>query len=289
MAVAPGVRHQLRQRGGGRRDLSSPRRDSSGDRAGGGPTEHAVSRPDQRAAERSLPPADRRQPHGRWPGSARSKRPWTGATTSCRRRNGGCYAGSRSSRAGGRSKRRRPCARATASGRRRCSICCRTWSTNPWSSLTRMPLAADGIAFSRPSVSTDASGCCAPTRFERLRDRHFTFFFELAQRAEPKLHGPDQVRWLQQLGLEHDNLRVALGWCSDHRREERDVAAAGVRSVAVLESTQPFCRGSNMDRACARRQSGCVAGASCPGPRCCVRIFPTSWVTMPASRHSHSR
>jgi non-specific serine/threonine protein kinase len=50
-------------------------------------------------------------------------------------------------------------------------------------------------------------------KVERLRDRHFTFFFELAQRAEPKLHGPDQVRWLQQLGLEHDNLRVALGWC----------------------------------------------------------------------------
>ena len=48
---------------------------------------------------------------------------------------------------------------------------------------------------------------------QRLRDRHFAFFFELAQRAEPKLHGPDQVHWLKQLELEHDNLRVALEWC----------------------------------------------------------------------------
>jgi len=50
-------------------------------------------------------------------------------------------------------------------------------------------------------------------KVQKPRDRHLTFFFELARRAEPKLHGPDQVRWLNQLELEHDNLRAALEWC----------------------------------------------------------------------------
>jgi non-specific serine/threonine protein kinase len=47
----------------------------------------------------------------------------------------------------------------------------------------------------------------------KIRDRHLAFFFELARHAEPKLHGPDQARRLNQLGLEHDNLRAALEWC----------------------------------------------------------------------------
>jgi non-specific serine/threonine protein kinase len=49
-------------------------------------------------------------------------------------------------------------------------------------------------------------------RLTRLRDRHLASFFELALRAEPHLHGPDQVAWLNHLQIEHDNLRAALEW-----------------------------------------------------------------------------
>ncbi|TDC74418.1 BTAD domain-containing putative transcriptional regulator, partial [Actinomadura sp. 7K507] len=45
---------------------------------------------------------------------------------------------------------------------------------------------------------------------ERVRLRHLTFHTELAERAEPRLHGPDQRRWLRRLDAEHANLRGAL-------------------------------------------------------------------------------
>jgi len=47
---------------------------------------------------------------------------------------------------------------------------------------------------------------------EWMRDRHYAFFFELAQRAEPELTRADQVAWLNRLEAEHDNLRCALDW-----------------------------------------------------------------------------
>lgn len=43
-----------------------------------------------------------------------------------------------------------------------------------------------------------------------VRDRHASFFLELAQHAEPHYMGPEQARWLDTLELEHDNLRAAL-------------------------------------------------------------------------------
>ncbi|MFI0349950.1 BTAD domain-containing putative transcriptional regulator [Actinomadura sp. 9N407] len=45
---------------------------------------------------------------------------------------------------------------------------------------------------------------------ERVRLRHLTFHTELAERAEPRLHGPDQRRWLRRLDAEHGNLRGAF-------------------------------------------------------------------------------
>jgi non-specific serine/threonine protein kinase len=45
------------------------------------------------------------------------------------------------------------------------------------------------------------------------RDRHLTFFFQLARRAEPELRAADQAAWLNRLQLDHDNLRSALEWC----------------------------------------------------------------------------
>ena len=48
---------------------------------------------------------------------------------------------------------------------------------------------------------------------EGLRDRHLSFFQDLAQRAEPELTGAAQVKWLNRLQREHDNFRLALEWC----------------------------------------------------------------------------
>ena len=43
-----------------------------------------------------------------------------------------------------------------------------------------------------------------------IEDRHAAHFLALTERAEPELTGPDQSRWLDTLGEEHDNLRRAL-------------------------------------------------------------------------------
>jgi predicted ATPase/DNA-binding XRE family transcriptional regulator len=47
---------------------------------------------------------------------------------------------------------------------------------------------------------------------EEARKRHASFFLALAERAEPQLHGPDQVEWLERLDKENGNLRAAMDW-----------------------------------------------------------------------------
>jgi predicted ATPase/transcriptional regulator with XRE-family HTH domain len=44
------------------------------------------------------------------------------------------------------------------------------------------------------------------------RQRHLSYFLALAETAEPKLRGPDQVEWLHRLEQERDNFRLALAW-----------------------------------------------------------------------------
>jgi predicted ATPase/DNA-binding CsgD family transcriptional regulator len=45
-----------------------------------------------------------------------------------------------------------------------------------------------------------------------VRSAHAEFYLELALRAQAGLDGPDQVRWLDRLELENDNVRAALEW-----------------------------------------------------------------------------
>jgi predicted ATPase/class 3 adenylate cyclase len=45
-----------------------------------------------------------------------------------------------------------------------------------------------------------------------IASRHATYFCRFADDAEPELSGPHQSDWLDALGLEHDNLRVALSY-----------------------------------------------------------------------------
>ncbi|MFN8637578.1 MAG: hypothetical protein U0893_27310, partial [Chloroflexota bacterium] len=45
-----------------------------------------------------------------------------------------------------------------------------------------------------------------------IRRRHAAYFLDWAERAEPELHGPDQIAWLDRLAAEHENFRTALAW-----------------------------------------------------------------------------
>ncbi len=50
---------------------------------------------------------------------------------------------------------------------------------------------------------------------ERMQRAHAGFFTDLAERADPRLRGPDQLDWLARLSTEHDNVQVALRWAVD--------------------------------------------------------------------------
>jgi predicted ATPase/class 3 adenylate cyclase len=64
---------------------------------------------------------------------------------------------------------------------------------------------------------------------DSTRGRHAAFFLDLAERAEPHLRKQDQKRWLDELELEHDNLRAALRWAID-----APDAQVALRLVAAL-------------------------------------------------------
>src|SRR5262249_36381150 len=55
------------------------------------------------------------------------------------------------------------------------------------------------------------------------------YYLELAERAEPKLTGPQQREWLHTLEREHGNLRAALRWSTSHDLE------LGMRLAGALQ------------------------------------------------------
>ncbi|MEV6817515.1 BTAD domain-containing putative transcriptional regulator [Nocardiopsis dassonvillei] len=62
----------------------------------------------------------------------------------------------------------------------------------------------------------------ATGRLHDARTAHTAYFLELAERAEPRLRGPEQTEWLTRLAADHDNLLTALG----HARDRGDTGTA---------------------------------------------------------------
>ena len=66
---------------------------------------------------------------------------------------------------------------------------------------------------------------------DAVQRRHRDWYLELAERADPRLRGPEEDAWLGRLEVEHDNLRAALEWS----KGERDSAGAELRLAKTLE------------------------------------------------------
>jgi predicted ATPase/DNA-binding SARP family transcriptional activator len=62
---------------------------------------------------------------------------------------------------------------------------------------------------------------------EEVRHRHATFFLTLAEEAEPRLRGPEDLEWLERLETEHDNLREVLSWALERGEAELGIRLAG--------------------------------------------------------------
>jgi DNA-binding CsgD family transcriptional regulator/tetratricopeptide (TPR) repeat protein len=55
---------------------------------------------------------------------------------------------------------------------------------------------------------------------EEIKRVHTQYFHTLAEEAYQELHGPDQLKWLERLEAEHDNMRAALSWTFERKEVE---------------------------------------------------------------------
>jgi predicted ATPase/class 3 adenylate cyclase len=62
---------------------------------------------------------------------------------------------------------------------------------------------------------------------ENIRNRHLDFFLGLAERSEPRLLRKEQIVWLEQLEMNHDNLRGALEWSQTEGDIKKGLRLAG--------------------------------------------------------------
>jgi non-specific serine/threonine protein kinase len=66
---------------------------------------------------------------------------------------------------------------------------------------------------------------------ETLRRRHAEHLLALAERASPRLLGPEQITWLRRLKAERDNLRAVFAWSE----ATRDAEGIGLRLAGLLD------------------------------------------------------
>jgi predicted ATPase/class 3 adenylate cyclase len=97
--------------------------------------------------------------------------------------------------------------------------------------LRRRDLPDEGVRFRMlETISEFARDRLARSGEETaIRGRHAEYFRDLAEEAEPHLHGQQQAPWLARLEREHDNIRSALEWAADSGDVE-----SGLRTVAAI-------------------------------------------------------
>ena len=61
---------------------------------------------------------------------------------------------------------------------------------------------------------------------EEASDRHLKFFIGMVEEAQPKLHGAEQILWLNRLEQDHDNLRAALDWTLRHEESTEHILSS---------------------------------------------------------------
>jgi tetratricopeptide (TPR) repeat protein len=62
---------------------------------------------------------------------------------------------------------------------------------------------------------------------EEIKRAHAQYFLALAEEAEPELKGPEQLKWLEYLEAEHDNMRAALSWSQERGETELALQLGG--------------------------------------------------------------
>ena len=221
-----------------------------GDRAGRRPAALDDAAAAGRAAGRSFPPADRRQPDRHGPPATRCARSWTGAGICSTSPSGRCCGASRCSPAARRWKRPRLCARAVRS-RRPTSLtsCARSSTSRCCRSRTRMALATGCW---RRSVSTGSSGSprrasCKPFG---LLMRDISPGSRSMRRAY--LRRAEQLTWLARLHAEHDNVLAALRYLGESG-DAALVRQGGRRIAVVLAVVREPPGGDGLGRVRARR------------------------------------
>lgn len=60
-----------------------------------------------------------------------------------------------------------------------------------------------------------------------IHQAHARYYTEMAEKAEPYLHGKDQIEWADSLEYDHDNFRAALQFCLDRQQIELAGRLAG--------------------------------------------------------------
>jgi predicted ATPase/class 3 adenylate cyclase len=97
--------------------------------------------------------------------------------------------------------------------------------------IQRVPTSSEAVRFRMLETIREfgAEQLEAAGEAEATRGRHASFFLEAAEAAEPHLRGLHQKRWLDELELDHDNLRAVL-----QRSIREGDAVVGLRLAAAV-------------------------------------------------------